>query len=163
MLCDELKTRFIDDTYAEYYNSGKHELAQIYLKSEADKVIAEKDEEIYNIKYSRDEWAKACNQKDKEIAELKAKLENVQASMYADVVDANMENRRLKEERRWRKFPEEKPKWGEEVLVVDDESKQYIVRFSHDMKWISWGKMNTCESNCVKYWMPLPKAPKDAK
>lgn len=30
------------------------------------------------------------------IAELKQKLENVQASMYADVVDANMENRRLK-------------------------------------------------------------------
>ena len=37
----ELKTRFIDDTYAEYYNTGKHELAQIYLKSEADVVIAE--------------------------------------------------------------------------------------------------------------------------
>ena len=30
------------------------------------------------------------------VAELKQKLENVQASMYADVVDANMENRRLK-------------------------------------------------------------------
>lgn len=33
---------------------------------------------------------------DAAIEELKAKLENVQASMYADVVDANMENRRLK-------------------------------------------------------------------
>ena len=33
---------------------------------------------------------------DAAIAELKQKLENVQASMYADVVDANMENRRLK-------------------------------------------------------------------
>lgn len=42
----ELKTRFIDDTYVEYYNTGKHELAQIYLKSEADKVIADKDKEI---------------------------------------------------------------------------------------------------------------------
>ncbi len=69
----------------------------------------------------------------------------------------------LKEERRWRKFPDEKPKWGEEVVVVDDESKLYIVRFSHDMKWISWGRMNTCESNCVKYWMPLPSAPKEGK
>jgi len=96
---------------------------------------------------------------DAAIAELKKKLEDVQASAYAESVDAGMENRRLKEERRWRKFPEEKPKWGEEVLVVDDESKQYIVRFSHDMKWISWGKMNTCESENVKYWMPLPKAP----
>jgi len=30
------------------------------------------------------------------VSELKQKLENVQASMYADVVDANMENRRLR-------------------------------------------------------------------
>lgn len=36
----ELTTRFVDNTYVEYYNTGKHELAQIYLKSEADKVIA---------------------------------------------------------------------------------------------------------------------------
>ena len=32
----------------------------------------------------------------RENAELKAKLESVQASMYADVVDAGMENRKLK-------------------------------------------------------------------
>ena len=69
----------------------------------------------------------------------------------------------LEEERRWRKFPDEKPNWGEEVIVVDDASKQFIVRFSHDMKWISWGKMNTCESKYVKYWMPLTSAPKEEK
>lgn len=45
----ELQTRFIDDTYAEYYNTGKHELAQIYLKSDADKVIAEKDAKIIQL------------------------------------------------------------------------------------------------------------------
>ena len=32
----------------------------------------------------------------KAVAELKQKLEDVQASMYCDVVDANMENRRLR-------------------------------------------------------------------
>ena len=69
----------------------------------------------------------------------------------------------LEEERRWRKFPEEKPEWGKEVIVVDDANKQYIVRFSCDMKWISWGNMNTCESKCVKYWMPQPSAPKEYK
>lgn len=106
--------------------------------------------EIYNIieyedcyrtddlYYPKSEADKVIEEKDKEIAE-------------------------LKEERRWRKFPDEKPKWGEEVIVVDDESRQYIVRFSHDMKWISWGKMNTCESKYVKYWMPLPSAPKEEK
>ena len=57
----ELQTRFIDDTYVEYYNTGKHELAQIYLKSEADKVIAEKDEEIDELKESIDELQKATD------------------------------------------------------------------------------------------------------
>lgn len=63
----------------------------------------------------------------------------------------------LEEERRWRKFPDEKPNWDEEVIVADDESKQFIVRFSYDMKWIYFGNMHTCESKYVKYWMPLPK------
>lgn len=52
---------------------------------------------------------------------------------------------RLLDERRWRKFPDENPKWGEDVIVVDDVGKQYIVMFSHEMKWISLGKMNTTE------------------
>lgn len=93
---------------------------------------------------------------DESIAELKA-VHHKERHEYINMIAE------LKEERRWRKFPDEKPKWGEEVLVVDDESKQYIVRFSHDMKWISWGKMNTCESKYVKYWMPLPSAPKEGK
>ena len=113
----ELKAVHAFDVYDDYAKTGDDDAAQVYIKSEADKVIAEKDKAISE----------------------------------------------LKEAQRWRKFPDEKPKWGEEVIVVDDESKQYIVRFSHDMKWISWGRMNTCESNCVKYWMPLPSAPKDEK
>lgn len=74
-----------------------------------------------------------------------------------DQVDA------MDEERRWRNFPEEKPEWGKEVLVIDDAGDFHIVLFSHDFKWVSWGKMNTCESNCVLYWMPLPEKPKDDK
>ena len=35
-------------------------------------------------------------QEDDVVADLKRKLESVQASMYCDVVDANMENRKLK-------------------------------------------------------------------
>jgi hypothetical protein len=57
----ELQTRFIDDTYVEYYNTGKHELAQIYLKSEADKVIAEKDEKIDELEERIDELQKATD------------------------------------------------------------------------------------------------------
>lgn len=89
---------------------------------------------------------------------------------WEEIEQTKAENERMKariaeleEERRWRKFPDEKPNWGEEVIVADGESKQFIVRFSHDMKWISWGKMNTCESKYVKYWMPLPSAQKEEK
>ena len=84
-------------------NEWHNEYTDFYLKSEADKVIAEKEREIALLKericngdVSRLTWIDDCFDKDNEIKELKAKLENVQASMYADVVDANMENRRLK-------------------------------------------------------------------
>ena len=40
----ELQTRFIDDTYVEYQNTGKHDLAQVYLKTEVDQYIAELEE-----------------------------------------------------------------------------------------------------------------------
>ena len=69
----------------------------------------------------------------------------------------------LEEERRWRKFPDEKPNWGEEVIVADDASKQFIVRFSYDMEWIYFANMNTRESKYVKYWRPLLSAPKEEK
>lgn len=114
---------------------------EVYPKSEADKAIAEKDKVIAELK--------------SDIADLRDDKKSTDAILD----ERNAEIAELKEERRWRKFPDEKPEWGKEVLVVDDESKHYIVRFSHDMKWISWGKMNTCESNRAKYWMPLPKTP----
>ena len=61
----ELQTRFIDDTYVEYYNTGKHELAQIYLKSEADKVIADLEEshkkEVKQLLILNREQANAAN------------------------------------------------------------------------------------------------------
>jgi len=88
----ELKERdareLVINNLAYYPNE---ESMRVYLKSEADKVIAEKDEEIYNIKYSRDEWAKACNQKDKEIAELNARI----ADGDKDFEMANNQNERL--------------------------------------------------------------------
>ena len=99
-------------------------------------------------------------QKNKEIAELKATPHTDNSAVIEKMATEIAE---LKDKLRWRKFPDEKPKWGEEVIVVDDASKQYIVRFSYDMKWISWGNMNTCESKYVKYWMPLPSDPNEVK
>ena len=86
MTCDKLNVfglreysrhdLFVDTTDAI------READRFYIMTEADVVLKDNEELIAK--------------KDKEIAKLKQKLESVQASMYADVVDANMEIRRLK-------------------------------------------------------------------
>lgn len=98
-----------------------------------------------------------------ELHHLQPSHDDEMSRLKARIAELEKLNHELEEERRWRKFPDEKPNWGEEVIVADGASKQFIVRFSHDMKWISWGKMNTCESKYVKYWMPLQSAPKEEK
>lgn len=71
---------------------------EMYKVSEVDAVLAEKDAEIRKLNDElRADIADATVEKLKaENAELKAKLESVQASMDADLIDAGMENRRLK-------------------------------------------------------------------
>ena len=67
------------------------------LKAENEKLkqkLAEKDEEIYKQKWRGDEWAKACNQKDKEIESLKA-------TAYADKVIAHQKYKRCLAMARW--------------------------------------------------------------
>lgn len=49
----ELKAVHAFDVYEAYTKTGDDDAAQVYLKSEADKVIAEKDEEIRHHKYKR--------------------------------------------------------------------------------------------------------------
>ena len=96
----ELEVYKKSDFYEDYISSHK----EYYEREQVDALLAEKDREIAKLK----EKLMPCLNGDciltcevvekygKENAELKAKLENVQASMYCDVVDANMENRRLK-------------------------------------------------------------------
>lgn len=76
MKCDHLLGRKFDGEVYILASDVMEAVAE--LKSNLDKAIAERD------------GNQVC------IDALKQKLENVQASMYADVVDANMENRRLK-------------------------------------------------------------------
>ena len=76
----ELKARGVDDVYIEYYNTGKHELAQVYLKSEADKEISDLKrlnhwEEIEQTKTENARLKAKLAEQDAEIAQLQAMLE----------------------------------------------------------------------------------------
>ena len=87
MKCDELERHTLDvwedmSMYEPLVKASDVDAAIDELKTEHHK---ERDEYIIMV-YSREQTIK----------ELKAKLESVQASMYCDVVDTNMENRRLK-------------------------------------------------------------------
>jgi len=93
MKCDELKAYKGDVTIPVY---GSIADAKVYLKKDVDAAIEELKEFAEDACLERDDNQTAIDELQAENAELKQKLENVQASMYCDVVDANMEIRRLK-------------------------------------------------------------------
>lgn len=91
--CDELQSYKGDVTIPVY---GTIADAKVYLKKDVDAAIAELKEFAEDACIERDDNQTAIDELQAENAELKKKLEDVQASMYCDVVDANMENRRLR-------------------------------------------------------------------
>ena len=68
----------------------------VCLKSDVDKFIAELKEKLHDVDNQWNEQCKEIAQLKAENESLKAKLESVQASAYADSVDAGMRERRLK-------------------------------------------------------------------
>lgn len=103
---------------------------------------------------------------DDEMTRLKARiaeLERMDTEHTLQIAKMNGYIHHLEEERRWRKFPEEKPSEemeGEDFLV----SNGY---YSVVCEWRGyWNNEPFCgDNNCdvVKFWMPLPKAPKEAR
>lgn len=91
--CDKLTAYKGDVTIPVY---GTIADADVYLKKDVDAAIAELKEFAEDACIERDDNQTAIDELQAENAALKQKLENVQASMYCDVVDANMENRKLK-------------------------------------------------------------------
>jgi hypothetical protein len=96
MKCDKLKSLWVycrdinenvDDEFLKFAPKNGYE--ELVEKSEVDEAIAELKQKLDRAIAERD-GNQVC------IDALKQKLESVQASMYADVVDANMENRRLR-------------------------------------------------------------------
>ena len=87
MKCDELERHTLD----VWEDMSMYE--PLVKASDVDAAIDELKTEHHK---ERDEYIIMVHSREQTIKELKAKLESVQASMYCDVVDTNMENRRLK-------------------------------------------------------------------
>ncbi len=94
MLCDELKVYVPQDGPwgLEPEEGGKLvEEETCYLKSDVDAAIDELKTEHHK---ERDEYISMVYSREQTIKELKKKLEDVQASAYAESVDAGMRERR---------------------------------------------------------------------
>lgn len=66
----------------------------------------------------------------------------------------------LEEERRWRKFPDEKPELGDVVLVRFTERTKGHYFPIDVVRWDSSYELGEIE---VSHWMPLPSAPKEER
>ena len=97
-----------------------------------------------------------CNEWHNEYTEfyLKSEADKVIASLKARIAE-------LEEERRWRKFPDEKPeKWDTVVVRFSDGFYDLAVYLSNGQGWdIGDGLYHKSEE--VSHWMPLPSAPKE--
>jgi hypothetical protein len=69
----------------------------------------------------------------------------------------------LEEERRWRKFPDEKPEeWDTVIVRIGDGFYDLAVYMSNGQGWdIGDGTYHKPEE--VTHWMPLPSAPKEGE
>lgn len=96
MKCDELKRYSLDVDYEEQAFAVPDDKGNYMESSDVDAAIAELKEKLHDIDNRWNEQCKEIAQLKAENDHLKAKLESVQASAYADSVDAGMRERRLR-------------------------------------------------------------------
>lgn len=112
--------------------------------------------------YDVDEMDLYIAELEQKLSEKDKEIESLKASHYAEMVDAGMENRRLKEELRWRKFSEEKPEHHQWILVFYPNHSQFTTGVEL-RRWDNGCKYDVEEQELYEKWMPLPSAPKEEK
>ena len=83
--------------------------------------------------------------------------------LKARIAELETRNHELEEERRWRKFRDEKPEeWDTVIVRIGDGFYDLAVYLSNGQGWdIGDGTYHKSEE--VTHWMPLPSAPKEDK
>lgn len=101
---------------------------------------------------------------DDELSRLKARiaeLERKETEHTLQIAKMNGYINHLEEERRWRKFPDEKPSEEGHYIICGSSGFRNADKWTYckdrqkmDFSFYSYG---------VKYWMPLPSAPKEGE
>ena len=76
--------------------------------------------------------------------------------------DVDKQIKELEEERRWRKFSEEKPKYKQWILLFVENPSEYGT-YIELRRWDTTCKFDVEDQELYTKWMPLPSAPKDGK
>lgn len=136
----------------ELVMQGRHN-EPIYLKSEADKVFAQKnaiiEEQAKEIKFMHQH----CSHGER--------CGTSCAQIHGELMQATIEIAELKEELRWRKFPDEKPKEKQWILVYygyENNGCRIDLR-----RWDEGCKFDVEFQELYTHWMPLPSAPKEER
>lgn len=85
-----------------------------------------------------------------------------QTRLKAHIAELEKENAELKEERRWRKFSEEKPKEKQWILVFVENPSKYGT-YIELRRWDMVCKFDVENQELYTKWLPLPSAPKEGK
>ena len=100
---------------------------------------------------------------DDEVSRLKARiaeLERMDTEHTLQIAKMNGYISYLEEERRWRKFSEEKPKYKQWILVFVENPSNYGT-YIELRRWDISCKFDVENQELYTKWMPLPSAPKD--
>ena len=141
------KVKMLEERLRENAEHFKRNEAQIL--ENADKVIADKDKEIAELKALNHDLCERVTENDEirlhweEIEQTRAENERMKARIAE-----------LEDERRWRKFPDEKPTKDIKFLVINEKGFLQCCYYSPILHEFQIP---------VTHWMPLPSAPKEGE
>ncbi len=102
---------------------------------------------------------------DDELSRLKvriAELERMDTEHTVQIAKMNGYISHLEEERRWRKFSEEKPEEKQWILVFVENPSKYGT-YVELRRWDAGLKFDVENQELYTKWLPLPSAPKEEK